>query len=157
MSLRKGRLAGALTVFNPSPLWHDERPDWRDIDLLVANAHEVATLSGEADPGLGAAALLRQGAGAVAVTLGARGLLYRTAETSLAIAAPSVEVLDTSGAGDVFCGVLVGLMACGVARPEALARATAAASLSVTRRGALASCPTAAEIAALSSPSPSPS
>ncbi len=68
-----------------------------------------------------------------------------------------MEVLDTSGAGDVFCGVLVGLMACGVARPEALARATAAASLSVTRRGALASCPTAAEIAALSSPSPSSS
>ena len=157
VSLRKGRLAGALTVFNPSPLWHDERPDWRDIDLLVANAHEVATLSGEADPGRGAAALLRQGTGAVAVTLGARGLLYRTAATSLAIAAPAVKVLDTSGAGDVFCGVLVGLMACGVARPEALARATAAASLSVTRRGALASCPTGNEIAALSSPSPSPS
>lgn len=157
VSMRKGRLAGAVTVFNPSPLWHDERPDWRDIDLLVANAHEVSTLSGEVDPGLGAAALLRQGAGAVAVTLGARGLLYRTGETSLAIEAPSVEVLDTSGAGDVFCGVLVGLMACGVARPEALERATAAASLSVTRRGALASCPTGAEIAALSSPSPSPS
>ena len=155
VSLRKGRLAGALTVLNPSPLWHQERPDWRDIDLLVANAHEVARLSGEADPGLGAEALLRQGAGAVAVTLGARGLLYRTTETSIAIAAPAVEVLDTSGAGDVFCGVLVGLLASDVARPEALSRATMAASLSVTRRGALASCPTAAEIAALSSPSPS--
>ncbi len=155
VSLRKGRLAGASTVFNPSPLWHDERPDWPDIDLLVANAQEVAVLSGEADPGLGATALLRQGAGAVAVTLGARGLLYRTAETSLAIAAPSVEVLDTSGAGDIFCGVLVGLMACGVARLEALIRATAAASLSVTRRGALASCPTAPEIMALSGRSPS--
>ena len=157
VALRKGRLAGALTVFNPSPLWHDARPDWRDIDLLVANAHEVVMLSGDADPGLGAAALLRQGAGAVAVTLGARGVHYRTAETSVTIEASSVEVLDTSGAGDVFCGVLVGLMACGVARPEALARATSAASLSVTRRGALASCPTAAEIAALSSPSPSSS
>ena len=157
VSLRKGRLAGALTVFNPSPLWHDERPDWRDIDLLVANAHEVAVLSGEADPGVAAAALLQEGAGAVAVTLGARGLHYRTPEASLAIEAPPVEVLDTSGAGDVFCGVLVGLMACGVARPEAMACATAAASLSVTRRGALASCPTAAEIAALSSPSPSSS
>ena len=157
VSLRKGRLAGALTVFNPSPLWHEERPDWRDIDLLVTNAHEVAMLSGEPDPGLGAAALLQQGVGAVAVTLGARGLLYRTAETSVVVEAPSVEVLDTSGAGDVFCGVLVGLMACGVARTEALVRATSAASLSVTRRGALASCPTAAEIAALSSPSPSPS
>ena len=157
VSLRKGRLAGALTVFNPSPLWHDERPDWRDIDLLVANAHEVAVLSGEADPGVAAAALLQEGAGAVAVTLGARGLLYRTPEASLAIEAPPVEVHDNSGARDVFCGVLVGLMACGVARPEAMACATAAASLSVTRRGALASCPTAAEIAALSSPSPSSS
>ena len=154
LCLREGRRRGALTVLNPSPLWDDPWPDWRDVDLLVANAGELAALAGEGDPARGAAALLAAGVGAVAVTLGAAGALYRDAEAEIAIPAPPVAPRDASGAGDVFCGVLAGGLARGVARAEALARATAAASLSVTRPGALASCPTAAEIGALPLPEP---
>lgn len=152
--LRLGRSQKTLTILNPSPLSTDEHPDWRDVDLVVANAGELEALTGEADPDAGATALLRHGALAVVVTLGPRGAVYRDAAHRIEVVAPSVTPRDTSGAGDVFCGVLAGLLARGRERGEALARATAAASLSVTRPGALASSPTAAEIAALSLPCP---
>ncbi len=152
--LHAGRRGGALTVLNPSPWPDGAAPDWRDVDLMVANRHEVAALAGRADPEEAAALLLASGVGAVAVTLGSAGIVLRDAAGRVTVAASTVAVRDTSGAGDVFCGVLVGLLARGTPRDDALARATAAASLSVTRPGALAACPTAAEIAALPLPKP---
>nr|WP_280939043.1 PfkB family carbohydrate kinase [Methylobrevis pamukkalensis] len=56
---------------------------------------------------------------------------------------------DTSGAGDVLCGVLAGLIDRGHPPRAALELAVAAASLAVTRPGTLASCPSAEEIAGL--------
>ena len=146
--LAEGRRRGAVTMLNPSPLWDEGRPAWRGLDLLVANAGETAALTGEDEASAGATALISGGVGAVAVTLGARGVLYRDAGSAVVTAAPLVAVRDTSGAGDVFCGVLAGSLARGEDPHRALSRATAAASLSVTRPGALASCPSAAEIAA---------
>jgi len=58
-------------------------------------------------------------------------------------------VVDTSGAGDVFCGVVAGLLALGESVERAARLAVQAASLAVTRPGTLASCPTSAEIMAL--------
>lgn len=147
--LAAGRRAGALTVLNPSPVFEDGTPDWADVDLTVLNRGELAALTGTDDPDRGALALLARGAGAVAVTLGPLGALFRSATEAIAAPAPAVAARDTSGAGDVFCGVLAGLLWRGLDRRDALARAVAAASLSVTRAGALASCPSAAEIAAL--------
>ena len=150
--LAAGRRAGALTVLNPSPVFAEGALDWAAVDVAVLNRGELAALTGCREPGEGADALLGRGAGAVAVTLGPQGALLRSGDDTIAVAAPAVAARDTSGAGDVFCGVLVGLMWRGVATGTALARAVAAASLSVTRAGALASCPGAAEIAALSLP-----
>ena len=147
--LREARRRGAATVLNPSPLWDDGGPAWPDVNVLVANAGELRKLSGVDDADAAATALLAAGATAVVVTRGAEGVLYRDADTRLTVAASPVAVVDTTGAGDVFCGVFVGLLAQGLDRGAALARATAAASLSVTRQGALASIPSAVEIAAL--------
>lgn len=147
--LAHGRKTGALTILNPSPLQGGDLPPWADIDLLVGNAGELRTLSHESDPRAGALALRARGVGAAAVTLGRQGALHLDAAGWIAVDAPEVAICDTSGAGDVFCGVLVASIAGGAERGEALARATAAASLSVTRAGALASCPSAEEIRAL--------
>lgn len=148
-ALAEGRRRGARTALNPSPLWDDAPRAWPDIDLLVANAGEAAALTGHADPFAAASALLAAGARAVAVTRGAGGVVLATAQGLVAVAAPRVEAVDTTGAGDVFCGVLVGWLARGVAFPAAIGPASAAASLAVTRPGALASCPSAAEMEAL--------
>lgn len=127
-------------------------PVWRDIDWLVVNAGELAGLSGEDDPHRGAEVLLEQGVGALAVTLGRRGAFLLDRNGRIDVAAPAVETRDTSGAGDVFCGVFVAHLAQGATPGEGLARAVAAASFSVTRAGALASCPTAADLDGLATP-----
>ncbi|TIU86938.1 MAG: ribokinase, partial [Mesorhizobium sp.] len=57
--------------------------------------------------------------------------------------------LDTSGAGDVFCGCLAGGFARGMSVTSALKFALAAAAIAVTRPGTLISCPSASEMAAL--------
>lgn len=150
--LAAARRRSAVTVLNPSPLWHPRDPAWRDIDWLVANAGEVAALSGEDDPQRGAAVLRGHGVAAVIVTLGSRGAFLLDADGRVEVLAPEVTARDTAGAGDVFCGVFCAHLARGTAPGEGLAHAIAAASLSVTRTGALASCPTADELASLAAP-----
>ncbi|TIW32840.1 MAG: ribokinase, partial [Mesorhizobium sp.] len=60
-----------------------------------------------------------------------------------------IEALDTSGAGDVFCGCLAGGLSKGISVTSALKVALAAAAIAVTRPGTLISCPSAPEMAAL--------
>jgi ribokinase len=150
--LRLARQKAAFTVLNPSPL--TTAPiSWSLVDLVVANRGEVEVLAGNRNVEAAAAVLLAQGAGHVVVTLGDHGVLLLDEAGITYIKAPKVEAIDTSGAGDVLCGVAVGLIAQGVAVEVAFARAAAAAALSVTRKGTLASCPSAGEIASLPQPS----
>ncbi|WP_062209500.1 PfkB family carbohydrate kinase [Aureimonas sp. AU12] len=143
------RARGATTILNASPL--DERETWRldAVDWLVVNAGEAGTLTGADDPAVAAARLRALGAAQVIVSLGAGGaLMVDTAGTRQFPAAP-VTPLDTSGAGDVLCGVFTGLLARGHTSTRALRLAVTAAGIAVTRPGTLESCPSAAEIAAL--------
>ena len=154
--LRLGRARSALTIVNPSPLWAVDPLSAAMADVVVANASEIETLTGQ-DPTSGAAVLLHRlgqapatsRARAVVVTLGGRGAVMLDRDGQTLAAAPPTAACDTSGAGDVFCGIFVGLLSRGMPPAAALARAVAAASLSVTREGALASCPSADEIRAL--------
>ncbi len=62
-----------------------------------------------------------------------------------------VAAIDTSGAGDVFAGVLAASLDRGLGLAEAVACANHAAAIATTRRGALASCPTPDELSGLMS------
>jgi len=57
-----------------------------------------------------------------------------------------VEAVDTSGAGDVFCGIVAGALDLGMAPVEAARLAVSAAAIAVGREGTSASCPSRAEI-----------
>lgn len=140
---------GATTLVNASPLPDGGGMDLADIDILVVNAVEAAALTRCSAPEAAAKALLARGPCAVLLTLGAAGALLAEAGSAHAIAAPAVTALDTSGAGDVFCGVLAGLVALGHGLEAAARIAVRAAALAVTRPGTLAACPSAAEIAGL--------
>jgi ribokinase len=87
---------------------------------------------------------------AVVVTRGAAGLLLAGRDgrrTDLA-AVPARAVVDTTGAGDTFCGALAAALARGADLEYAARRAAAAGSLSVERPGAAGSAPTAGEVTA---------
>jgi ribokinase len=83
------------------------------------------------------------------VTLGAAGAHVVTGGRHHRLPAPEVTTIDTTGAGDVFAGVLAAALDAGTDLRAATTWAVRAASLKVTRRGTIAGFPSAAEMAAL--------
>jgi ribokinase len=133
------RTARGTVVLNAAPARQLPRALLSDVDLLVVNEHE-ATLLGGADELLAIVP-------AVVVTLGADGALIRTYDAEpVRVPGIPVDVVDTTGAGDTFCGALVARLADGVALEPAVRFATAAAALSVQRAGAVPAIPTREEI-----------
>ncbi|SED59424.1 ribokinase [Streptomyces sp. TLI_105] len=140
------RRLGVRTVLTPAPAQPLPPELLAATDLLVPNEHEAAALTGLTDPREAAQALLRD-VPEVVVTLGAAGSLYavRGAEP-VAVPAPRVRAVDTTGAGDTFVGALAVALGEGRPAPEALAWAQTAAALSVRREGASTSMPYRVEI-----------
>lgn len=111
----------------------------RCVDLLIVNEGELATLSGiDDDIAAGMAAIDTP---ALVVTLGARGCCARVNGRILLQPAFAVQAVDTTGAGDTFCGTLVAALSRQVPFEQALRRATAASALACTRLGAQAGVP----------------
>ena len=135
------RAAGAVTVLNPAPAQSLPAALLELCDVVVPNEHEVELLGG-------VDALLALGARAVVVTQGSRGATLHRAGGTTHIDAHAVTPVDTTGAGDTFCGWLSARIAAGDALVDALRSASAAAALSTTRAGAVPSIPTATEVAA---------
>jgi ribokinase len=137
------RHAGALVLLNAAPA-RSLPPDLLAlVDLLVVNEHEAGVLAGlpGGDPDEAALRLV-QTVPAVVVTLGAAGSLYRTAGSRAErVAAVPARVVDTTGAGDTFCGVLAAELAAGRPVGTAIRWASAAASLAVEAAGAVPSIP----------------
>ena len=155
--LRIARAAGVPTILNPAPAPEHPLPDEliAQSDNFIPNETEAALLTGLpveslADAERAADALLARGAANVILTLGARGSLLRSRTQSIAIPAFNAgSVLDTTGAGDAFCGAFAAVLAEGLAPVDAARFASAAAAISVTRAGTAPSMPRRAEIDAL--------
>jgi ribokinase len=149
--LRAARGKGLTTVLNASPLVSGVRLALEAVDVVVVNEGEARAISGLSVPADAAAKILQFGARSVVVTLGSRGCLFLAGAGALPIhiEAPRVEAVDTSGAGDVLCGIFSGCLAKGMHPQSALRIAVEAAAVAVTREGTLASCPTAEELSAL--------
>lgn len=148
-ALRRARERSMGTFFNPAPINFDYTGLWPLIDVLVVNEVESAQLTGVAGFEEAAQMLRNWGCGIVIVTLGREGALCVGEDGVFRSAAPSVSVVDTTGAGDVVCGILAAGLALGQAPKDALRSAVVAASLSVTRRGTGAAFPSAEELSAL--------
>jgi ribokinase len=141
--------AGGLTVLNAAPA--RELPDelWPLVDVLVVNEEEALALAGADSQDAAVAALLRR-VPEVVVTLGGKGALLALRDADpVPVPAHGVQVVDTTGAGDTFCGVFGAARARGSAAADAVRRAVAAAAVAVQRPGAVPSIPTAAETEAL--------
>ena len=141
--------SGGKVVLNPAPASLLSAALLERVDVLVPNRIELAQLAGSAEAG-GLAAVEEMARGlpvpTVVVTLGADGALLVAGGDAVVLPAPPVEVVDTTGAGDAFCGAIAEALARGVAIDEATARAVHAGSLATTRRGAQPSLPTGAQV-----------
>jgi ribokinase len=135
-ALARAKTAGQRTLFNPSPLQPGLEAVLPFVDVLIANAQEAAALDAAAVP-------------ARVTTLGAAGARLETTDRTSTIAAPPVEVVDTTGAGDVLAGVLAGRLAIGDPLEAALGLAVRAASLKVGRAGTGTALPSAEDLRSL--------
>jgi ribokinase len=127
------------------------------VDTLIVNEAEAAALANLHVSSLETAIvvaerLLTRGSRNVIVTLGAQGCVWSTREASTgqpvhhAIPAIMVKAVDTTAAGDAFCGALAAGLADGLPLHTALQRAIAAGAITATRMGAIAALPTASEV-----------
>ncbi|MFM8593285.1 MAG: PfkB family carbohydrate kinase, partial [Chloroflexota bacterium] len=144
---------GATVVVNATPEAVGARTHLPVIDVLIVNETEASDLLGyEVGPenaAEAAAGLAAMGPSAIAITLGAAGAVVLTPDGVSSLPAPKVTVVDTTGAGDAFCGAVAARLAAGQSVAEAAQAGVIAGSLATTKAGAQPSMPTAAEIARL--------
>lgn len=141
-AMRLGRESGAITVLNPAPAQPLPEDILRWCDIVVPNEHEVELLGGPQR-------LLHLGARAVVVTLGSRGAALHTLDDVHHIEPFAVQPVDTTGAGDTFCGALCARLAAGDDLRVALRFASAAGALCTTSAGAVPSIPSLLRIQTL--------
>jgi ribokinase len=147
--MSEGRLRGCHNFYNASPLNVAETIPLEVVEVLVVNLQEARALSGFDAPGDAMMSLFGGGAAAVVVTLGGDGVIYCDQEGSGSLPAHPVATIDTSGAGDVFSGVLVAGLERGFGLAAAVAWANRAAAAATTRPGTLSACPSRDELAEL--------
>lgn len=152
-SLAAARLvsaSGGRVILNPAPA----RPIPRELialcDHIIPNETEAEALTGisvstEEDAFAAAAVLREMGAKNAVITLGKRGCVADTREGRFSLPAFSVNAVDTTAAGDQFCGAFAAELAHGADVRSALLFASAAAAISVTRAGASVSMATREE------------
>ncbi len=145
---REAHYASATVILNAAPARILPASLVAELDLLIVNEHEACIVSGIDDLGAASAALASQ-VPRLVVTLGAAGSVLWEGGTELArVPSRTVTAVDTTGAGDTFCGALAAALAEGRPFEDAAAFASVAASLSVQKLGAVPSIPTRAHIEA---------
>ncbi len=142
---------GKKVLFNLAPARPFDLSVLKRTYAFVVNEVEASMVTGmkvETDEEIIAAAekLLALGPTLAIITLGARGSYIASAECRQFIAAFRVKAVDTTAAGDVYCGSLAVALTEGKPLPEAIRFAAAASAISVTRLGAQPSAPMREEI-----------
>jgi len=170
-TLRSASNLGALTILNPAPApkeWELTQDWYCSIDILVPNETELASLcgvpncddvTGEGEEAMARSLLDKGVRQAVIVTLGARGaMIVRKSDTNVdniqtvMISEPAdmpckyKPVVDAVGAGDAFCGALAAYLSRGIGLDQAASMACGIASMSVRKRGAQESYPSADDL-----------
>jgi len=140
---KAARAAGVRTLLNAAPAQTVSSGLLGAVDVLVVNEGELATLAGKAS--------LREQLDALAVdtvvvTLGERGCCARAGRRYIVQPAFPIEAVDTTGAGDTFCGAFAAFLVGHADLATALRYAAAAAAIACTRAGAQTSIPSRDEV-----------
>ncbi len=154
--LRLARAAGVTTILNPAPAQSLSDEMLGLVDFLIPNESEAALLTGRVvetatQAETAARALMERGARNVMVTMGAQGVLVceAGAEAVVVAAVDAGAVVETTGAGDAFCGGFAAALSEGRTVLEAARFGCATAGISVTRAGTAPSMPRRNEVLAL--------
>jgi ribokinase len=137
-------------ILNVAPAMQLDNEILSNVNVLVVNETEAETISFAKIENVGKEGivdlLLEKGVDTVVLTLGKNGCFFKNKQESLCLSAFDVETLDTTAAGDTFCGALAAELGRGHSWVEALNFATAASAICVTRMGAQPSIPSEKEV-----------
>lgn len=144
--LARARAGGAVTILNASPAGKMTREGLRNIDYLIVNeveAHQLAHNLGitETDPRLIAKAIARMGKLACIITLESKGSVAVKGDDTYVVGTLQVDAVDTTGAGDTFCGIFAACLQAGYDWLKAMHYAGVGAALSCLALGAQESMP----------------
>lgn len=133
---RAFELAGenSLRILNPAPAQSLSKDLLQLVDVITPNEHEMMLLGGPQG-------LLKQGVKTIIVTQGARGALMITENGETQIPPFKVDPVDSTGAGDAFCGMLAARLAIGEPIQNALKAAVVSGALATLIEGAVPSLP----------------
>jgi len=140
------RAQGVKVVLNAAPAQPLPPELLAAVDVLIVNEGELAAVVPY--PVSLMTNLAQIAVPCVVVTMGQRGCAARLGNTFFIQPAYPVNAVDTTGAGDTFCGVLVAALDQGESLTQAMQRASAAAALACTEPGAQSSIPTADAVSA---------
>ena len=133
---RAFELAGenSIRILNPAPAQSLSKELLQLVDVITPNEHELQLLGGSE-------ALLNCGVKTIVVTQGARGALMITEKGETRIPPFEVDPVDSTGAGDAFCGMLAARLATGESIQNALKAAVVSGALATLTEGAVPSLP----------------
>lgn len=153
VAAKMAKKCGCYVVLNPAPAPKTPILEelLQNVDLLIPNETEVVAISGctiSDDKSISKAIVSIQKAGVkdVIVTVGSKGVVAMINGELMTVPAVKVNAVDTTAAGDTFCGALCAALIKGLDMHSALAFANKASSISVTRVGAQMSMPHLDEI-----------
>ncbi|MCC7204859.1 MAG: ribokinase [Phycisphaeraceae bacterium] len=148
--IEQGHAKGLKVCLNTAP-FDVQVPNYPldKLDTLIANETEAMGLVGPCpEAELADRLAARFPHAQVILTLGTRGVIYRSASHRIEVPAYRVKAVDTTGAGDTFIGFYLAGRAAGKTVAESLQQGAKAAAICVTRPGAIDSIPTLAEVEA---------
>ena len=151
--VHESKAARKITILNPAPIQKLDQQLLQDTDYLIANETEASFLIGRAVEHLSkdeavtiARQLQKNGSKKVIITLGEQGSVYLDQDKELFTPAYKVKAVDTTAAGDAFCGAFATAISENKPVEYALKFASAAGGLAATKAGAVPSLPTQQEI-----------
>lgn len=150
---RIARTNNTLVILNPAPATDLPKALVDLVDIIIPNETEAEYLTGikindEEDCKNAADILLERGISDVIITLGKQGAFIRTNDAFCIHPALHVDVVDTTAAGDAFCGALAASLAVGFDLTESVKYGVTAGSLAATKLGAEPSLPQYSDVKA---------
>ncbi len=134
VAMRQATEAGAITILNPAPAFDVADETLRHCRIVIPNEHERAQLGG-------LERLFDLGVELVITTMGGDGVEVISRHGSATFPPFPVAPIDTTGAGDAFCGAFAAALAAAASTDEAVRFASAAGALATTKHGAVPSLP----------------
>lgn len=146
-AIRRAKEKELVVILNPAPYHEIPEDCYQDIDYFIPNEHEldsfVPTESNEENR---AKKIIEKGVKNVIVTLGEKGSLFVNKNNVIQIPPRKVNAVDTTAAGDSFCGAFATGLSQGKQVIDALHFASLCSSITVTRKGAISSLPRKEEL-----------